>query len=145
MKDLITFVVKKKMASFILSPLDKNNSKRRKHLLGRVRPRRTKAPCELELRRNADARHQVCFRFGEKRQISAAELTQSVIHPVPGAREEVIGRRDKIFLPTSPTRTACVTLDPDPVVFSIFSGWAAGQAGVQTRVLHLLKKRHQSV
>lgn len=51
----------------------------------------------------------------------------------PGAEEG--GKREALNY----TRTASVTLDSDPVVFSILSSWAAGQAGVQTCILDLYR------
>lgn len=58
--------------------------------------------------------------------------TQSLIDQVPREPEEILGGM-KCFL----TVEKELTLDSDPMVFSIFSGEAAGQASVQTGILHL--------
>lgn len=42
-----------------------------------------------------------------------------------------------IFRVDSSKKNSCVTLDTNPVAFSILSSEAAGQAGVQTRIVHL--------
>lgn len=73
-----------------------------------------------------------------RREISRTGLKpceeQCLIDHVPRKSEEALGGM-KRFLKVEKE----LTLDSDPMVFSILSSEAAGQASVQTGILHLQK------